>query len=111
MTSSPGASVQTEGYPLPPFILISDSAKVTINEVHRLRYGLHRAHMGSFKRKAKGRTYQSPRVILKPYFSKYLGKDLLILEGKAKIQGMVLGEMPVLLLFIRPDSLPLRPGK
>lgn len=78
-------------------------AKVKIKEVHRLRYANDRARVGTFKRKARGRTYQSPRILLKPYFNKYVGKNLLILEGSATIENMTLGELPVLLLFIRPE--------
>lgn len=44
------------------------------------------------------------RILLRDYFNKYVGKDLLVLEGSATIENMVLGEMPVLLLFVRPDS-------
>jgi hypothetical protein len=82
-----------------------DPVKVIVKEAYTLRYQRGRARVGSFKRKAKGREYTCPRILLRDYFMKHVGKDLLILEGKASIEGTIFQDTEVLLVFIKPSTL------
>jgi hypothetical protein len=64
-------------------------------------YRLNNAQIGSFTRKAKGQTYNNPRILLKHYFKKHIGKSCYIVEGKASIEGNPRAQnKDVLILFL-----------
>jgi len=65
----------------------AELVQVKVNEAYLLPQGWAFSVIGSFKRKAKGQEYVSPRLLLNHYFKKHIGKRCMILEGKASIEG------------------------
>jgi len=64
---------------------IRQPVEIKIHELFEVMYRQGEAKVGSFKRKAKGREYSSPRILLRDYFDKYVGRHCKVLEGKASI--------------------------
>jgi hypothetical protein len=64
-----------------------EPVQMTVQEAYELYYGQNRAKVGSFKRKAKGSEYKCPRILLRRYFDKYIGRTCVVLEGKVSIEG------------------------
>ena len=60
--------------------------EVKINEMNTLYYGAGYVKIGKFKRKAKGKEYCNPRILLHWFFSKYIGKNARVFEGKVSIE-------------------------
>jgi hypothetical protein len=64
-------------------------------------YRLNNAQIDSFTRKVRGQIYTIPRILLKHYFKKHLGRSCHIIEGKASIEGNAREQnKDVLILFL-----------
>jgi hypothetical protein len=62
--------------------------KVTVQEAYDpWFYRLNNAQIGLFTQKVKGQIYTNPRILLKHYFKKHIGKRCHIIEGIASIEG------------------------
>jgi len=59
--------------------------EIKIHEAYSLWQWVSSVKIGSFRRKAKGQEYVSPRILLHHYFKKHVGKNCHVLEGKASI--------------------------
>lgn len=79
-----------------------NTSKLRIHEVQEALGGVNRARVGSFKRKAKGREYTSPRIILRRHFKKHIGKECLVLEGKASLGDIQAYQNMDMLLVLFP---------
>ena len=64
---------------------IRNPIKITVQEGYELYYGQGRASIGTFSRKAKGKENKCPRILLKRYFNKYIGRPCFVAEGKVTI--------------------------
>ena len=71
-----------------------------IHEMYKLYSGQGRAKVGSFKRKAKGREYVSPRILLRGYFKKHIGKRCEVFEGRGSIEGTLFQNCDILVMFL-----------
>lgn len=74
-----------------------------IHEIYEPMYGTNRARVGLFKRKAKGTEYISPRILLRGYFQKHVGKRCKVLEGKASVaDNPFLQNVDILVIVMLP---------
>jgi hypothetical protein len=61
--------------------------EITIHSLYSLSYGAGHTKVSSTKRKVKDREYIRPHVNLKAYFNKHIGKDCVVLEGRASLEN------------------------
>lgn len=81
---------------------------LVIHELYEPMYGAGKAKVGSFKRKAKGQEYMSPRILLRSYFKKHIGKECRVLEGKASMGDIpMLQNRDVLIIILRVPKEPM----
>lgn len=80
---------------------IREPVKIQVHEAYSLYYGQNRAKIGSFKRRAKGREYSCPRILLRNYFDKYVGKECVVFEGKVSVEESIFQNRDVIMIVIR----------
>lgn len=60
---------------------------IKIHSLYSLDYGAGRSKISSTKRTVKNHEYVSPHVRLRDYFSKHIGRECVVLEGKASLEN------------------------
>ena len=89
MSESCSTTVSADNVVAQPEIYISvyfpSTFNIEISEVYNKR--IQRRKIGKIKRKAKGKEYTSPRILLPDDFKKYIGLDVWIFQGKGSVTG------------------------
>lgn len=83
---------------------IREPVTMTIPEAYALYYGQGRATFSTFKRKAKGVEYSTPRIFLRRYFNKYLGKRCLAMEAKVTIEDRPYAQNSDAIIIVFPKE-------
>lgn len=71
--------------------------EVKIDEMYQLYYRQGHGRISAHKRRAKGKEYVTPRVMLRRYFNKHIGRKCFVYEGHGKV-GHFDGDIIILLL-------------
>lgn len=85
------------------------SQPIIIHAFQKAPYGPCFAKVGKFKRKTKGKNYESPRILLRPYFNKHIGKKCVLFEAILSLSdpdNKLLQDREALIIFLLP-----KPGR